>query len=305
MYELKSVIRLALVGALVLGVTTVYAGVARADDAAYVGTETCLECHDEMGAGFSASLHSKAWESSGDFKENSCEACHGPGSLHIDDPSIETIVTFGKDSMQEASAQSALCLNCHSGSEELALWDMGKHAKRDVSCTSCHSAHAGYSPLAAMPETCYSCHINIKVEANMASRHPIKEGKVSCSDCHNPHGTLSKADIRDESLNQLCYQCHADKRGPFLWEHPPVEENCATCHEAHGSRHKKLTTQKVPNLCQSCHERHGAYGKDETFAGSSPSRFLAGRSCLNCHQTIHGSWSANSPRPSRGQKFFY
>lgn len=300
MYGLKVVIRLALVGALLLGLTTVFAGVALAEVAAYVGTETCLECHDEMSADFSASLHSKAWESSGDYRENSCEACHGPGSLHVDDPSKETIMTFGEDSMQSADQQSDTCLGCHSASQEIALWDMGMHAKRGVSCSSCHSIHKGYSPLAAMPETCYSCHLDVKIEANKASRHPIKEGEVGCNDCHNPHGTLSDAQIRDESTNQLCYQCHADKRGPFLWEHAPVEQDCSNCHTPHGSRHKKLLTQRVPNLCQSCHERHGVYDKDTTFAGSSPSRFSYGRSCVNCHQNIHGSWAPNR----RGAKFF-
>jgi hypothetical protein len=33
--------------------------------------------------------------------------------------------------------------------------------------------------------------------------------------------------------------CHAEKRGPFLWEHAPSVENCANCHEAHGSIHSR------------------------------------------------------------------
>ncbi len=36
-------------------------------------------------------------------------------------------------------------------------------------------------------------------------------------------------------MNETCYTCHADKRGPFLWEHQPVNEDCTNCHTPHGS----------------------------------------------------------------------
>ena len=32
--------------------------------------------------------------------------------------------------------------------------------------------------------------------------------------------------LKEASVNDNCYKCHAEKRGPFLWEHPPVRENC-------------------------------------------------------------------------------
>lgn len=109
--------------------------------------------------------------------------------------------------------------------------------------------------------------------------------------------------VKNESVNQLCIDCHGDKRGPFIWEHAPVEENCLSCHNAHGSNHAKLLNEKVPNLCQDCHDwsRHPGtfYGGNAGFApGTQNTRFLA-RSCVNCHQAIHGS---NAPG-NRG-KFF-
>jgi hypothetical protein len=42
--------------------------------------------------------------------------------------------------------------------------------------------------------------------------------------------------VKAESIKELCTTCHADKRGPWLFEHPPVEENCLTCHNPHGGR---------------------------------------------------------------------
>jgi predicted CXXCH cytochrome family protein len=79
-----------------------------------------------------------------------------------------------------------------------------------------------------------------------------------------------------------------------MWEHPPVEENCLICHEAHGSNHSKLLSQKVPLICQNCHitgHPSSPYTQLHGFTGpatSGKNRFF-GRSCLNCHTNIHGS----------------
>jgi DmsE family decaheme c-type cytochrome len=109
--------------------------------------------------------------------------------------------------------------------------------------------------------------------------------------------------INADSVNDLCYQCHAEKRGPYAFEHTPVPENCLYCHEIHGSNHRKLLVRKVPLLCQSCHNdnRHpgSPYTSFHAFGGSATSgknRFF-GRSCLNCHGNIHGS--SLSPALSR------
>jgi DmsE family decaheme c-type cytochrome len=99
--------------------------------------------------------------------------------------------------------------------------------------------------------------------------------------------------IKANAPNDLCYQCHAEKRGPYMWEHPPVEENCLTCHTSHGSNHAKLLVSKVPQLCQGCHDytRHPGtiYTSSETFQGTSRTNRMFARACLNCHSTIHGS----------------
>jgi DmsE family decaheme c-type cytochrome len=151
------------------------------------------------------------------------------------------------------------------------------------------------------PYLCFNCHKNIRAQFNKQSHHPIKEefvGRpaVKCSSCHNPMGTPNiKAMIRADSVNDLCYKCHAEKRGPYAFEHPPVPENCLNCHEIHGSNHNKLLVRKVPLLCQSCHNAPAhpsqPYTNLHPFPGpatSSKNRFF-GRSCLNCHGNIHGS----------------
>ncbi|MDD3815101.1 MAG: DmsE family decaheme c-type cytochrome [Desulfocapsaceae bacterium] len=253
---------------------------------------SCLSCHEQAVLSFNASFHSKIWKG-----ENDCQACHGSTDQHIGDQSKTTIISFSKNGGRTAEELNKQCLGCHTQSANLALWDMGAHKKNDVACISCHDIHQPRSTV-KQPDVCFSCHKDIRSDANKISHHPIIEGKVKCSDCHNTHGTQAKHMLNAENTNQLCYKCHADKRGPNIWEHPPVEENCLICHSPHGSRHESLLVEKVVNLCQDCHDdssHHGAaYDTSTAFAGSAAvsvkDRFVA-RACLECHHDIHGSAS--------------
>lgn len=278
---------------LMLGITT--AAVAT-ETANFVGSDSCMQCHDQHVDTYSKSLHAQAWETlGGKYQGAGCESCHGSGEKHVESNQKADIISY---SDKHSAGISATCLNCHGESPELSLWAMGTHARNDVACASCHNVHNQTQPGVDQPEVCFSCHRDIEFEANKQSHHPIIEGKVSCNDCHDPHGSLSNGLLRADSKNELCYNCHADKRGPFLWEHAPVEEDCGTCHASHGSRHNNLLVSKAPNLCQDCHDwsRHPgtAYDENSNFSGSGSNRFVS-RSCLNCHSTIHGSNAPHNP----------
>ncbi len=139
----------------------------------------------------------------------------------------------------------------------------------------------------------------MRAETWKASHHPIREGKIGCADCHNPHGSSQEGMLRAATVNEQCYQCHAEKRGPFLWEHPPVRENCLNCHTPHGSNHLKLQRTSVPFICQQCHAntRHPGTMYDGSFlaGGARASNREFNRACLDCHAAIHGSNHPSSP----------
>ncbi|MFC1886512.1 cytochrome c3 family protein [Thermodesulfobacteriota bacterium] len=139
--------------------------------------------------------------------------------------------------------------------------------------------------------------MRVKAELVRLSRHPIKEDKMKCSDCHNSHGAIADKLIDAQINNQKCFECHADKRGPNLWDHMPVTENCITCHTPHGSSHSPLLKTKIPYLCQRCHSNDGHAGElwakksgqeGLTVYRASRNRLFY-RSCVNCHSKIHGS----------------
>ena len=243
----------------------------------------CANCHKEAVATFNTSFHAKIWQGA-----NGCQSCHGSTDQHLSDQSKKTIIAFTKGGGRSAEELSQQCLNCHKKTTKLTFWDMGAHKKNDVACVACHRIHQP-RPTVQQPKVCFDCHRDVRSDVNKMSHHPIGEGKVNCSDCHNPHGTLSKHMINAETNNQLCYKCHADKRGPWIWEHPPVEENCTICHTPHGSRHQSLLVERPFTLCQECHSSHGTYDNTNGFAGASPSPRVVGRECLQCHHSIHGS----------------
>ena len=258
----------------------------------------CASCHEKAVTSFKASYHGKAWQGA-----NGCQSCHGQANQHLTaEQSKKSIFSFAKAGGHSAEEMSAQCLSCHSGSKHVALWESSKHKSAGLSCNSCHTGHSKLPKNLKMPQTelCFSCHKDIKAESGKQSHHPIKEGKISCSDCHSPHGSFGDKALKGESTNELCYKCHAEKRGPFLHEHSPVAENCLTCHNSHGSNHNKLLTQKAPNLCQSCHigtsghfgapfNRSKSFDANPAVSGTYTSQRAVSRACLNCHAAIHGS----------------
>jgi DmsE family decaheme c-type cytochrome len=106
--------------------------------------------------------------------------------------------------------------------------------------------------------------------------------------------------IKAASVNEQCYTCHTEKRGPFLWEHAPVRENCLNCHNPHGSNHDKLLVAKMPYLCQRCHlnTRHPGTFYDGRVGGGTlglSSNRAFEHACKNCHQNVHGGNAPSGP----------
>jgi len=282
-------------------------------NARVVGEKRCGECHDTEKSLFGHTQHARIFRENprSDLEKAVCEACHGPGSLHVADTKDKTrIIGFSKEWNTAIERQNGQCLTCHAGGQRMH-WLNSIHEKNKLGCSDCHNPMARFSAngllkKAGITETCQSCHQQQRAEFRKRSHMPVPEGKMTCEDCHNPHGTSSKRLLKADSVNELCYTCHAEKRGPYIWEHAPVRQNCLTCHSPHGSNHDKLLQASRPQLCQQCHlsgHQMAFYSNADIVGASSASaanrKVLANRSCQNCHSQIHGS---NSPAGARFQR---
>jgi DmsE family decaheme c-type cytochrome len=268
---------------------------------AYVGTKTCMMCHEDVTMEFSETPHGVLLGEIEKYKDRLCETCHGPGSVHAEEMNAETIINPAKlDGMGDRDP----CLTCH-GDTKYANWDFSPHAAEGMHCADCHQSHAkiGQTLTKEPPELCYDCHTDVRASFYMPSHHPLNEGVVSCLDCHNVHGDEMQFAVQAEG-RQRCISCHPHTEGPFIFEHEPVTEDCGICHEPHGAVANNLLVQTEPALCLNCHSMHfhatipGITG-DSLEAPQQPGRFFSSThdgfkegfltKCTQCHTAVHGS----------------
>jgi DmsE family decaheme c-type cytochrome len=260
-----------------------------------IGDKECLSCHDQAAKGYDGSPHHRAADPRTPAAKLGCETCHGPASKHMDDPVLNPILN---PKTAQPDQVAAVCTTCHTRGTH-ALWDGSPHESRGVSCVSCHSVHTPKSEKFSLREgtegaVCAACHRDKASKVDRSGHMPVREGKMQCSSCHNVHGTTNEKLLRKgDSVAELCTSCHADKRGPYLWEHAPSRDGCVTCHDPHGSSNERMLVAKPPLLCQRCHvgTRHPSTIYDAALvgAGSAPNVRVYARSCVTCHANIHGS----------------
>lgn len=253
----------------------------------------CAMCHDQVAADMTHQIHMRIQPFEVQGRAVGCEGCHGSGEAHMEEGDPALIRTFTEGDEDDA----AVCLSCHA-TKHHPEWEASTHAMEDVSCFECHSIHTESDPL----DACGSCHADTEAQFNLPSRHPLREGKMSCVSCHDPHMATEAQLKTHQRVNDLCFTCHLDKEGPFIFEHEPVVEDCRLCHTPHGAVADNLLTANEPMLCLQCHEFHfhagllspehaeeiGGTLRQNPFGEHGMNRAFSTK-CTQCHPRIHGS----------------
>jgi DmsE family decaheme c-type cytochrome len=260
--------------------------------AQYLGSETCKTCHEAIYNGWEKSPHWNQTYAKGGIAKHGCEDCHGPGSAHVEGGGDKTkIFTFKDAPTNEIDNR---CMTCHAGGTQHMNAINSEHARNEVSCIACHSPHHGkdsdFLLVKSQPELCYSCHLAKKAEFDMPFHHRVNEGLIQCTDCHNPHGTVRPKQVRTSSTQDaVCFTCHTDKQGPFVFEHQPVKiDGCESCHLVHGGPNPHmLKLSNVNLLCLQCHTQSSFSGAPGAPSFHNQASFF--QSCVLCHSQIHGS----------------
>jgi predicted CXXCH cytochrome family protein len=282
--------------------------------ATFVGAQKCKACHGKLVADWQLSRHAVHLGKMAE-DERACEHCHGAASEHVEAGDGTRIYGLPPLSRAAAKRTSELCAGCHPTVMDKPHWDSNAHQLADVSCADCHQFHGDglhllrkpkgvqavgggfrYDPdhptvTQAVVRLCLDCHKPVAAQLRQRSHHPMFEDRVSCTDCHDVHQGGDTSLLRDDKdLADTCVSCHADKRGPFVFEHEPVRstgvgEGCLSCHLPHGSPNPKLTRTFRRSLCTQCHSDVLADPSHQSRPGNC---WRAG-----CHARIHGSNSSH------------
>ena len=270
------------------------------------GEQTCIKCHDtQQDRTVLYTAHGVKGDKAAPMAQHACESCHGPSIDHNNArppkgekrPPVD--VAFKGEFAAPADKRNQVCATCHMGGEHIN-WPGSQHEANGVACTDCHTNHAVRDPVMnkkTEPQVCFTCHAEQRAQSYLFTHHPVREGQVGCSDCHQTHGSGGQSLLKEFTLNETCYNCHPEQRGPFLWEHEPVREDCSTCHTPHGSTQTALLKMREPFLCMTCHTNsrasHDAMisGANQLPGATSAQAYnmLLTRGCENCHSKVHGS----------------
>lgn len=273
---------------------------------ARIDDKQCYGCHKIPMQSFNNGGHGRAFL--GDVQVG-CQSCHGGGAAHKEiagqeDYSGPMLIEAFKKGRTSSAEKNRPCLTCHENKKTHANWQGSAHDMGGVSCTDCHVIHA---PDDTVPQgVCFTCHQTKRAQVKHMrnAMMPRSDGARECAKCHDPHGGKGPSLLKTASVNETCYGCHSEKRGPFLWEHAPVRESCTNCHDPHGTANPNFLKVRPPYLCQSCHSSMShpsqLYSRQSLSIGGNAEQFrLVGKSCLNCHGLIHGS---NHPSGARFQR---
>lgn len=226
----------------------------------------CAECHS---TNLATNFDSKSLQYHTTFSEIdvSCEACHGPASLHVELANQKSLFWdrrhgygLAKLKGEDAQPQLQACAPCHSRRSQLAdAFQSGNEF--------CDHFH-----LELLRDDTYFADGQIKDEVYVYGsfiQSRMYHKGIRCSDCHDPHSLKLK-----HSGNETCTSCHQHSAGkydvPSHHHHQPGTAGamCVDCHmpertymDVDPRRDHSLRVPRpdlsvklgTPNACSGCH----------------------------------------------------
>jgi hypothetical protein len=197
-----------------------------------------------------------------------CEACHGPGGNHVNDPYLVAM---------DVTRDSELCGQCHIRGDVTEIDASGgfiKHheqyeelfesKKRVMNCVDCHNPHqtvkyAAETDGKGIKTACENCHFE---QAQYQKIQYIKHAG-GCINCHMPRVTKSAlgdperytGDVRTHlmAINPLSTS-QFDDDGNFSQPYLSLDYVCKQCHTAEGSG-GELTDEILVEVAKGYHDQ--------------------------------------------------
>lgn len=255
----------------------------------------CADCHS-TNLQKNYDLASDSYHTEYSEIDVSCEACHGPGSVHV----------------ELAESQGIFWDRRHGYGLSNELKKVS-NTKQIETCAPCHSRrsaihpdyHAGedwfdhYQP-SLLDEGLYHANGHIQDEVYVYGsflQSKMYHKDVRCTDCHNPHSL----ELKYEG-NQLCNQCHQPGKYNVLSHH----------HHPEATTNEPGAIEGSGTLCISCHMSVRTYMNiddrhDHSFRVPRPDLTVelgTPNACNDCHTEPEedAQWAADWVRKWYGEK---
>jgi nitrate/TMAO reductase-like tetraheme cytochrome c subunit len=240
----------------------------------HAGEETPYDCGSCHTTGYSPEGNQDGlpgligtWEEDG----ITCEECHGPGSLHVDNPrgvalkvnrdAAECGACHRRGAVESVDASGGF-IQHHEQYEELF---QSKHAIMD--CVQCHDPHTGVVQLRqagvqTVRTSCENCHFE---SAKYQSNEAHVEDEVTCIDCHMPRVTKSAVGNKDTFTGDIRTHLMAidvdqvgqfDPEGTVALSQLSLDFACKHCHVPDSAFEK--TDEELREAATRYHERPAA-----------------------------------------------
>ncbi len=259
----------------------------------YVGSNACQPCHSDVYSAWKSSKHASLFKPPADsspvcngchttqmnglnqtLEEDyvGCEACHGPGSDHVN---------HGGDAEEIVSSKSAdICGRCHSGNQSNESGEWMNAYQPGMRLSDIPELKLIPVDPAKLPPSVTDIHPSLTYNMWLVSGHgkaPDRNiqingkdwtGAISCVACHNPHSSDNPFQLTMKPQN-LCAECHFQRAVQKGIGAKGVEETrslhtpspCYACHMTEGNHLMKVLRPDDPDLaenrtdsCSDCHE---------------------------------------------------
>ncbi|HWM28641.1 MAG TPA: tetratricopeptide repeat protein, partial [Woeseiaceae bacterium] len=247
----------------------------------------CAECHStqvEIGYDAASDTFDTTWKE----LDVGCEACHGPGSVHIAQAGREEFdADYGFLVDLDDRDGTAWLMDAETGIAQRSE-PRSAPPHQPEACGRCHARRGVIAPEyqfgkpladthlpALLDEGLYFADGQIRDEVYVYGsflQSRMYRAGVSCSDCHNPH---SLELVTGKDPNAVCGQCHLPAKFATTEHrrHTPEAAGCVDCHmpertymvvderRDHSFRIPRPDlTEKIgtPNTCNGCHSDEDA-----------------------------------------------